>query len=169
MRLWLPLILWAAALSSLEAQDIVIVGGTPGGIASAVSAARLGRSVTLVEYHPHIGGMTTSGLGKSDIENRAMIGGLFKEFVAAVHQHYVKTYGPGHENTKLSHGGYYAEPSVAEKVFEAMLAQHSKITVMKGWRLKSATVDRNKLTTITILKLRVLELCEASRFQGTSW
>jgi len=151
MRFWLPLVLWAAALSSVQAQDIVVVGGTPGGIAAAVSAAHLGRRVTLVEYHPHIGGMTTSGLGKSDIENRAMIGGLFKEFVAAVHRYYVQTYGPAHENTRLSHDGYYAEPSVAEKVFDAMLAQHSTITVMKGWRLKSATADRNTLTTITVL------------------
>jgi hypothetical protein len=54
--------------------------------------------------------MTTSGLGKSDIENRAMIGGIFKEFVSGVHEHYVKTYGPDHENTKLCHEGYYAEP-----------------------------------------------------------
>jgi flavin-dependent dehydrogenase len=76
------------------AQDIVIYGGTPGGIAAAVSAARMGREVTLVEYNDHIGGMTTSGLGKSDIENRAMIGGIFKEFVAGVHEHYIAKYGP---------------------------------------------------------------------------
>ena len=50
------------------AQDIVIYGGTPGGIAAAISAARMDREVTLVEYNEHIGGMTTSGLGKSDIE-----------------------------------------------------------------------------------------------------
>jgi ribulose 1,5-bisphosphate synthetase/thiazole synthase len=50
------------------AQDIVICGGTPGDIAAAISAARMDREVTLVEYNEHIGGMTTSGLGKSDIE-----------------------------------------------------------------------------------------------------
>jgi NADPH-dependent 2,4-dienoyl-CoA reductase/sulfur reductase-like enzyme len=49
------------------AQDVIIYGGTPGGIAAAISAARMGRGVTLVEYNDHIGGMTTSGLGKSDI------------------------------------------------------------------------------------------------------
>ena len=47
--------------------DLVVYGGTPGGIATAVSAARLGRSVALLEYHRHIGGMSASGLGKSDI------------------------------------------------------------------------------------------------------
>jgi hypothetical protein len=73
----------------------------PGGIAAAVSAARMGREVTLVEYHEHLGGMTSSGLSKSDIENRAMIGGLFKEFVGGVHQHYLTKYGVQHESIKL--------------------------------------------------------------------
>lgn len=144
----------AALLCSLPlpAQDIVIYGGTPGGIAAAVSAARMGREVTLVEYHDHIGGMTTSGLGKSDIENRAMIGGIFKEFVTGVHEHYLAKHGPEHENTKLCQDGYYAEPHVAEQVFEAMLAKEPKISVLKGWRLKSADVSDNKLRGITIVK-----------------
>jgi 2-polyprenyl-6-methoxyphenol hydroxylase-like FAD-dependent oxidoreductase len=32
-------------------SDIVVIGGTPGGIATAVTAARLGRNVVLTEYH----------------------------------------------------------------------------------------------------------------------
>src|SRR6186997_694416 len=93
-------LLLGAALCA-QAAEVVIYGGTPGGIASAISAARMGREVTLVEYHDHIGGMVTSGLGKSDVENRAMIGGLFKEFVGRVHQHYVAKYGAGSENVQL--------------------------------------------------------------------
>ncbi|MGV3663810.1 MAG: FAD-dependent oxidoreductase [Prosthecobacter sp.] len=136
---------------SAPAADVVIYGGTPGSIAAAVSAARLGHEVTLVEYHDHLGGMTTSGLGKSDIENRAMIGGVFKEFIAGVLNHYVQTYGAEHENTKLCQDGYYAEPHVAEKVLEGLVAQQSKITVLRGWMLKAAQVADNKLTSITIL------------------
>ena len=63
--------------------DIVVYGGTPGGVATAISAARLGRSVALIEYHKHLGGMTTSGLGKSDIETREAIGGLFRDTAEA--------------------------------------------------------------------------------------
>ena len=154
MRSGLSLITFALLCGQSLAQDIVIYGGTPGGIASAISAARLGREVTLVEYHDHIGGMTTSGLGKSDIENRAMIGGIFKEFVAGVREHYVTKYGPEHEHTKLCQDGYYAEPHVAEKVFEAMIAKVPKITVWKGWRLKSAHTVENKLRDITVLNRR---------------
>ncbi len=51
--------------------DVVVVGATLGGIATAVAATRLGRKVALIEYHDHVGGMATSGLGKSDVENRA--------------------------------------------------------------------------------------------------
>ena len=84
----------------------------------------------------------TSGLGKSDIENRAMIRGLFAEFIGKVQQHYVTTYGPDHENVALCRDGYYFEPSVAESVFEGLLRAEPKILVLKGWRLAAAhTVD----------------------------
>ncbi len=137
--------------SPLTAQDVVIYGGTPGGIAAAIAAARQGRSVTLVESHDHIGGMVTSGLGKSDVETRAMIGGLFVEFTKRVQRTYVEHYGAESENVKLCHDGYYSEPSVAEAVFEAMLREQPKIMVLKGWRLKSAGMESNTLKTIDIV------------------
>jgi NADPH-dependent 2,4-dienoyl-CoA reductase/sulfur reductase-like enzyme len=48
--------------------DVVVVGATPGGIAAAITAARLGRTVAPTEYHPHIGGMSSSGLSRSDVD-----------------------------------------------------------------------------------------------------
>ena len=42
--------------------DLVVVGGTPGGVACAVRAAREGLDVLLVNHHKHLGGMLTSGL-----------------------------------------------------------------------------------------------------------
>ena len=140
-----------------DQADVVIIGGTPGGIASAVAAARAGRTVIVVEYHEHIGGMMTSGLGKSDIENRAMIGGLFKELINRVLTHYVKTYGKDHENVKLCRDGYYYEPSVAESVLEGMLHEQDTITVLKGWRLVSAHVTDHRLTAVTVANRRTRE------------
>ena len=54
------LAIFAFLCGHASAQDLVIYGSTPGGIAAAISAARMGREVTLVEYHDHLGGMTTS-------------------------------------------------------------------------------------------------------------
>lgn len=130
--------------------DVVVYGGTPGGIAAAVSAARLGRTVTLVEPQNHVGGMTASGLGKSDVENRAMIGGLFAEFTRRVKAHYVARYGADSDNVRLCQDGYYTEPSVAEAIFEEMLREQPAISLLKGWRLTSSRVESNTLRAITI-------------------
>lgn len=65
------------------------------------------------EYHAHAGGMATSGLGKSDVEKRHLIGGVFAEFVAGVRDNYGRTYGPDHENVRLSSGDYCYEPQAA--------------------------------------------------------
>ena len=45
--------------NSQDKFDIVIYGATPAGIASAVAAARMGRSVALIDTHAHIGGMVS--------------------------------------------------------------------------------------------------------------
>ena len=135
-----------------EKFDVVVVGGTPGGIAAAVSAARSGHRVLLVEYHQHIGGMTTSGLGKSDVENRSLIGGLFKEFTRRVLDHYVNTYGPDTDHVRQCNNGYYAEPSVAEAVFEEMVREQPTLTVIKGWRLATAHVRESRLHSIEIIE-----------------
>ena len=105
------LIAFVLASLSLAAQsyDVVVYGGTPGGIATAVTAARLGHSVALVEYHRHLGGMSSSGLGKSDIHTREAIGGLFREFVGRIYDYYVDKYGAGSEDVKLCRDGYYYE------------------------------------------------------------
>ena len=131
-----------------ELFDVVVYGATPGGISAALSAAGQGRRVALVAYNTHVGGMMTSGLGKSDVENRAMIGGLFREFTRRVKRTYVARYGAESENAKLCRDGYYYEPSVAESVLESMLQEQSGITVFRGWRVESATVETDALRSV---------------------
>ena len=53
------LIFPACAFADSDSYDVVVMGGTPGGIAAAVTAARLGRHVALVEEHRHLGGMNS--------------------------------------------------------------------------------------------------------------
>ena len=131
--------------------DVVVLGATPGGIAAAVTAARLGHSVLLIEYHRHIGGMAASGLGKSDIEHRELIGGLFREFTERVLAAYVARYGADSDNVRLCDDGYYYEPSVAEAVFEGMVGEQPRIGVHRGVRLTSAERSGPAVTAIEIV------------------
>ncbi len=150
----IPILILIAGFSPLwgaQQFDVVVYGGTPGGVATAISAARLGRSVALIEYHKHLGGMTTSGLGKSDIETRDAIGGLFREFVGEVHKYYIGRYGAGSQNVELSRGGYYYEPSVAQKIIDEMVAKENRIRVFTYHRLEEAIRHGSRLTAIRVV------------------
>lgn len=66
--------------------DVVVVGGGPGGIGAAVSAARNGASVCLIERYGHLGGMGTGGLVTiipclSDLDGNQQIAGLTQEWI----------------------------------------------------------------------------------------
>lgn len=71
-----------------ETVDVVIYGGTSAGIAAAIQSKRMGKSVVLIEPSNHLGGLTTGGLGQTDIGNKAAIGGISREFYRRVRNHY---------------------------------------------------------------------------------
>jgi len=68
--------------------DVVVYGGTSAGIAAAVQVARMGKSVVLIEPGRHVGGLTSGGLGRTDIGNKTAIGGIAREFYHRVHGYY---------------------------------------------------------------------------------
>ncbi|MDB6038347.1 MAG: xly, partial [Verrucomicrobiales bacterium] len=70
--------------------DLVIFGATSGGIAAAVQAKRLGRSVLIVEWTQHLGGLTTGGLGATDIGNKGAIGGIARQFYEEIADYYAR-------------------------------------------------------------------------------
>ncbi len=73
---------------SPEESDLVIYGGTSAGIAAAVQAKRMGKSVVVIEPTQRVGGLTTGGLGQTDIGNKQVIGGISREFYQAVREWY---------------------------------------------------------------------------------
>ena len=150
MRLAFCILFAAFSLPAAQTFDVVVYGGTPGGIAAAVSAAKYGHTVALIEYQRHLGGMSTSGLGKSDVETRAALGGLFREFVARVHKYYVDKYGANSENVRLCHDGYFFEPSVAEKIFNEMVQEQRTISVFLNHRLEEVSRHQNRVTAIHV-------------------
>jgi hypothetical protein len=152
MTTFLLLMAAAAQLAAAEHSfDVVVYGATPGGIAAAISAARMGHTVALLEYHAHMGGMTASGLGKSDIETKEAIGGLFREFVTRVRAYYVEKYGEGSENVRLSRDGYYYEPSVAENMFQQMVRRESRIQWFPHHRLAEVMRDAKRIVALRAL------------------
>jgi hypothetical protein len=70
----------------LRETDVIVVGGGPGGVAAAVSAARGGANTVLLERYGHLGGMSTGGLvniipNLSDIYGEQAIGGFCQEVI----------------------------------------------------------------------------------------
>ena len=80
--------------------DICVFGGTSAGIVAAVQARRMGKTVLLVESSAHLGGLTTGGLGATDIGNKAAIGGLAREFYHRIALHYSQPAAWTRENSK---------------------------------------------------------------------
>ena len=80
--------------------DIVVYGATPGGIATAVQAAEMGRRVALIEPSARIGGMTTGGLGATDFGNLEAIQGLARRFYRDVRTWYRDPSNWKHENLR---------------------------------------------------------------------
>ncbi len=84
------LILSSALLSFGAAQkyDVVVYGGTAGGVVAAVSAAREGLKTALLEPTTHLGGMVSGGLGYTDYGKKEVIGGYALEFYYRIGKHY---------------------------------------------------------------------------------
>lgn len=116
--------------------DIVVYGGTSGGVVSAVTAARLGKSVVLIEPTGFLGGMTTGGLGATDIGNKRCIGGISREFYRRIFKYYQEPnrwtketrdkYFKGKTvNSQTEDSMWTFEPHVASLVFDQMIKETS--------------------------------------------
>ena len=146
----------ALGISAREAQaqhveheaDICVFGATVAGIMAAVQARKMGRTAMVVEPSSHIGGMTTGGLGMTDIGNKAAIGGLARTFYERVHRYYIETYGPESQQVKDCANGFRFEPSVAMRVLRSFI-DDAQVAVHTGMRLRSVRKEGNRLVSFT--------------------
>ena len=132
--------------------DIIIYGGTSAAIIAAVEVVKSGKTVLIVSPEQHLGGLTSGGLGFTDTGNKAVIGGLSREFYHRVWLHYKDAaawnwqnqsdFGNKGQETVAMDGEFRTmwlfEPHVAERVFEDFVKENN-IKVLRGeW------LDRNK-------------------------
>ncbi len=153
----------AVGYAGEHAADVIVYGGTSGGVAASVQVARMGKSVILIEPSAHVGGLTAGGLGATDIGRKVAIGGISREFYQRIHRHYqqpeawrnetLETYGERTNNRLLDTDTMWGfEPHVAEKTFEAMLAE-AGVTVVRGERLdmaKGVEMDGDRIVAVTM-------------------
>jgi len=119
--------------------DLVVVQGTPGGIAMAVRAAREGARVLLVNHNQHLGGFLSSGVGVWDTLWEGKRSPIYDEARQAILDYYRTTYGrssPQYRATQPGRSGHSNgnfESHVAERVLTALVTRETNITVLLGY------------------------------------
>lgn len=120
----------ALATSAMEGAptvaDVVVYGATPAGVVAAVTAARAGADVILLEPTRRLGGMMSAGLSWTDRGITSVIGGVAREVFDRI------------EAAEGSSWGRYAfQPHTAEAVFEAMVTS-TGVRVLRQQQLAEA-------------------------------
>ena len=115
--------------------DICIYGATSGGVIAACTAARLGKKVILITPAKHLGGLSSGGLGNTDIGNKIAITGLARDFYQRVGRHYGKS------------EQWIFEPHVAEDIFKGYLKE-TDVSVLYGQELQSVFKKRKRIVEI---------------------
>jgi hypothetical protein len=159
MTMW-PTILFALSWQAVSgaSYDVVVYGGTSSGVAAAVQARRMGKTVVLIEPSRHVGGLTAGGLGATDIGNKAAIGGIAREFYRRIGGHYARPEAWRFQTRESYQSGRQAdeeemwtfEPYVAEAVLREMLRE-ADVPVVFGDRLDlngGVRKDRNRIVAI---------------------
>jgi hypothetical protein len=142
-RLAILLALAGALDAATRSFDVVVYGGTAGGVMAAVSAARQGLRTALVEPAGHLGGMVSGGLGWTDYGKKEVVGGFALEFYWRVGVHYgMSRYG--------NEVAWLHEPHVAEAIFREML-DAAGVSVFERQRLREKNGVRKDGTTIAAI------------------
>ncbi len=131
MKYFLFLLTLAGLACGQQTFDLVVYGGTAGGVTTAVSAARHGLKVALLEPRNHIGGMVSGGLSGTDVGKREVIGGMALEFYMRAGQRYQLS-------RHLQEIAWMPEPRVAEAVFRDWLRE-AGVVLLENQRLREKT------------------------------
>ncbi|HLT71823.1 MAG TPA: FAD-dependent oxidoreductase [Cyclobacteriaceae bacterium] len=124
------------AQQSIEVH-VCIYGGTSAGVIAAYPVQKLGKKAILIEHGSVLGGMSSGGLGYTDIGNKYAITGLSRDFYRRVGKHYGKF------------EQWIFEPNVAERIFNDYMHRR-RVDVRYRTRLKDVRKDGNSIIQIVL-------------------
>ncbi|MBX2875479.1 MAG: FAD-dependent oxidoreductase [Saprospiraceae bacterium] len=148
-----------------SSYDLVIYGGTSAGITAAIQAKRMDKSVILLEPSSRIGGLTTGGLGQTDIGNKAAIGGISREFYEGIKSYYDEPTNwkwqnreeykdGGQTRTKAGENSMWTfEPSAALTVYQQFIETNGIELVYNQKLDRSKGIEKSdgKISSISML------------------
>lgn len=159
---------------NIQSFDVVIYGGTSAGVSAAIQASRMGKKVILIESFNRIGGLTTGGLGKTDIGNKQAIGGLSREFYQNIKKYYMKpenwiyqkreSYRGVGYNTFNEDAMWAFEPSVALKVYHEMLEKEPNIRIVYHQRLNRKLGVKKERQMIKSIQMETGQVYQGKMF-----
>ncbi len=140
---------------------------------AAVQAKKMGKSVVVVSPDKHLGGLSSGGLGFTDTGNKAVIGGMSRDFYHRVWLHYQKAeawrwqkqseYGNKGQGTPAIDGAqrtmWIFEPHVAEQIFEDYVKEFSIRIDRDEWLDRGKGVKKNgaRIASMTTLSGKTYE------------
>ncbi|HBT94459.1 MAG TPA: xanthan lyase, partial [Chitinophagaceae bacterium] len=168
-----------ASAQIIQSYDVVIYGGTSAGVSAAIQCSRMGKKVILIEPTNRIGGLTTGGLGKTDIGNKQAIGGVSREFYQKIKTYYLKSENWIWETRDAYKGvGYDTfnedamwafEPSVALKVFLEMVKNESNIHIVYNQRLNRKTGIKKEKQVIKSIQMETGQIYQGKIFMDCTY
>ena len=127
--------------------DVVVVGGTPAGVAAAIAAARADKTVIIIEQAPVLGGVLSSGVLRLDDKYVESNSGVMEEFRQRVKAYHCNEMGDdplvqAHLKNdprrvwNIAEGRAW-EPHTAARIYAEMVAEYPMITT----RFNEVAVD----------------------------
>jgi hypothetical protein len=154
-------------IAKIYNADVIVYGGTSSAVITAVQVSRMGKSVIIVSPDKHLGGLSSSGLGFTDTGNKAVIGGLAREFYQLIYRHYQKPeswkwqkqseYGNKGQGSPAIDGEnrtmWIFEPHAAEEAFEQIIEKNNIKVYRDEWLKRDHGVIKKNGTIISFQTL----------------
>ena len=120
--------------------DLLVIGGTPAGIAAAIGAATMGKEVLIIEQTPVLGGVHSSGVIRMDDLYAASNSGVMESFRRRVRDYHRSELAsdplvqahlnlPANQPWNVAEGRAW-EPHTAARIYGEMVAEFPSISTL---------------------------------------